>query len=101
MSPKTQLSCVTGWKFSPRIVTSIPPYVGPDAGIRRWILGKVSEVTGGDDLGLKKRNGVGCGGRSCGRDCDTGETRGDGMVFDTGDMTGFETNEVSRVSSGC
>ena len=37
VSPKTQLSIAEGWKLAPSTVTSIPPNVGPDEGIKRWI----------------------------------------------------------------
>jgi len=79
--------------------------VGPDAGIRRCILGRASEAAGGDGPGLKKRNGVGCEGRSSGWGCDIGVTRGDEMGDEvergTGDIGEFEMNEVACVSSGC
>jgi hypothetical protein len=38
-SPKTQLSCSEGWKFDPSTVTSIPPIIGPEDGMSRWMRG--------------------------------------------------------------
>ena len=60
----------------------MPPWVGPDEGIRRWILGKGSDETGGGELGLKKRKGMGWGGTSVARSCDgcvTGGVLGENM----------------------
>jgi hypothetical protein len=47
-----------GWKFAPSTVTSMPPVVGPCAGISRWIFGagSPSDSGGGD---WKKRYGSG------------------------------------------
>ena len=47
VSPKTQLYTIEGWKFDPRIVTSMPPKVGPEFGMRRCILGTGSVCVDG------------------------------------------------------
>lgn len=48
----------------------MPPWVGPEEGIRRWILGKGSDERGGGELGLKKRNGMDWGGTKVARSCE-------------------------------
>lgn len=53
-SPNTQLSCMFGWKFAPSTVISMPPYVGPVDGMRRWIFGVGKAVIAGEGSGLNK-----------------------------------------------
>jgi hypothetical protein len=50
-SPKTQLSCNEGWKFDPRTITSMPPIIGPEDGMSRWMRG--GGVGGGSGKNMK------------------------------------------------
>lgn len=76
-SPKIQLSCSDGWKLEPSTVTSMPPVIGPEDGMSRWIRGCGTGVIGGGSG--KNINGSGadakgsCKSWYCGRDMATGE----------------------------
>ena len=77
-SPKIQLSCSEGWKFDPRTVTSVPPIIGPEDGISRWMRGCGTGVIGGGSG--KNINGSGADARVSCRSwyCGTEMATGDG-----------------------
>lgn len=76
-SPKIQLSCSDGWKLEPSTVTSMPPVIGPEDGMSRWIRGCGTGDMGGGSG--KNINGSGvdakgsCRSWNCGTDMAIGE----------------------------
>jgi hypothetical protein len=77
-SPNIQFRVIVGWKLAPSTVTSMPPWVGPVLGMRRWILGNCICMDCAVWLGSKNMNDIGWG-------------KGDSIRFD----------ECSALATGC
>lgn len=78
--PNTQFRCIVGWKLAPSTVTSIPPNVGPEDGMSRWMRGGGKLIEGGGSC-LKSINGIAIGG---GAGTGTARFMGSGIVCGTG-----------------